>query len=251
MIRSSQGFYVDQETNPIEDLVHEVFQEKADDFNYFSQKLAIEITPASLLQMLHPFVQKRYAISEEYFEQLVKEQPDIGLAINYLKNMIKDLSDKYQLHLENPIEFIMHIYDTMILNVSETDATYILWDTKKTFIHYIHSNFHHLYHDVQDILDKFRKLLGYPYNPMIKNHMIYTFFVHWIDLIDEITDNIGSIKVLVLSQFDQYHARMIKSMVQNKFSDNISFHLYEEKQLNYSTIKKDGYDIILSNFSLP
>ena len=93
--------------------------------------------------------------------------------------------------------------------------------------------------------------LGINSNQLHVNHLSYTFITHSKHLVLNLLQNQPKLKVLVMSSFDQYHAKSIVETLSYYCSNNFELEVWNELELSIDSLKESPYDIIISNFIIP
>ena len=86
---------------------------------------------------------------------------------------------------------------------------------------------------------------------MMVNHLSYTFITHTKHLVLNLLQNQPKLKVLVMSNFDQYHAESVAETLSYYCSNNFELEVWTELELSLDSLKELPYDIIISNFIIP
>lgn len=83
------------------------------------------------------------------------------------------------------------------------------------------------------------------------NHLSYTFITHSKHLVLNLLQNQPKLKVLVMSNFDQYHAKSVAETLSYYCSNNFELEVWNKLELSIDSLKESPYDIIISNFIIP
>ena len=74
--------------------------------------------------------------------------------------------------------------------------------------------------------------------PMKVNHLSYTFITHSKHLVLNLLQNQPKLKVLVMSNFDQYHARSVAETLSYYCSNNFELEVWNKLELSIDSLKE-------------
>ena len=88
-------------------------------------------------------------------------------------------------------------------------------------------------------------------NEEIIKHMIYTVYTHWERLLPQLLRRRKSIKVLIISRFDDHHAKSMIDFLDFYCTDNFEFTQMIKYNLTVDDIEASDADVVVANFMMP
>ena len=88
-------------------------------------------------------------------------------------------------------------------------------------------------------------------NDEIIKHMIYTVYTHWERLLPQLLRRRKSIKVLIISRFDDHHAKSMIDFLDFYCTDNFEFTQMIKYNLTVDDIEASDADVVVANFMMP
>ena len=128
---------------------------------------------------------------------------------------------------------------------------FILFDQKGNTIRNFQNIFPKFVSDVKKELSHYLETLEVCSSSMMVNHLSYTFITHTKHLVLNLLQNQPKLKVLVMSNFDQYHAKSVAETLSYYCSNNFELEVWTELELSKESLEESPYDIIISNFIIP
>ena len=86
-------------------------------------------------------------------------------------------------------------------------------------------------------MEHYLKTLEMDDSSMKVNHLSYTFITHSKHLVLNILQNQPKLKVLVMSNFDQYHAKSVAETLSYYCSNNFELEVWSELELSLDALK--------------
>ena len=105
--------------------------------------------------------------------------------------------------------------------------------------------------EVQEGIRNYFETLDIHSGQLRVNHLCYTLVTHSKHLVLNLLQNQPKLKVLVMSNFDQYHARSVAETLSYYCSNNFELEVWNKLELSIDSLKESPYDIIISNFIIP
>lgn len=119
------------------------------------------------------------------------------------------------------------------------------------FVSYFQNIFPKFVSDIKKELSHYLETLEVCSSSMMVNHLSYTFITHTKHLVINLLQNQPKLKVLVMSNFDQYHAKFVAETLSYYCSNNFELEVWTELELSKESLEDSSYDIIISNFIIP
>ena len=95
------------------------------------------------------------------------------------------------------------------------------------------------------------KTMKHDLNDEIIKHMIYTVYTHWERLLPQLLRRRKSIKVLIISRFDDHHAKSMIDFLDFYCTDNFEFTQMIKYNLTVDDIEASDADVVVANFMMP
>ena len=250
--RIKQGYFIDMPTNF--DAYKEQYQgvtNVEEMLRYFSLQLGVELNERVLEQFFIIFIQENFYFSPESLIEAAETDPYAKESTALIKDMFKDLCYTYELEIENLDEMLMHVHNTSHLGRKELFSEFLLFDTKTNTNEDFMSIFPAFYDDLRDHLITYMKTMKQDLNEEIIKHMIYTVYTHWERLLPQLLRRRKSIKVLIISRFDDHHAKSMIDFLDFYCTDNFEFTQMIKYNLTVDDIEASDADVVVANFMMP
>lgn len=217
----------------------------------FELEYNISLDEEVVCQLFVSYFQKMFFIDESLFLKCVKKDSYVEKSYHLLSDFIDQISVKYQIEIENKDNLIWHLHNTAHLYRQELSTEFILFDQKGNTIRNFQNIFPKFVSDVKKELSHYLETLEVCSSSMMVNHLSYTFITHTKHLVLNLLQNQPKLKVLVMSNFDQYHAKSVAETLSYYCSNNFELEVWTELELSLDALKESPYDIIISNFIIP
>lgn len=217
----------------------------------FESEYNISLDEEVVCQLFVSYFQKMFFIDESLFMKCVKKDSYVEKSYHLLSDFIDQISVKYQIEMENKDNLIWHLHNTAHLYRQELFTEFILFDQKGNTIRNFQNIFPKFVSDVKKELSHYLETLEVCSSSMMVNHLSYTFITHTKHLVINLLQNQPKLKVLVMSNFDQYHAKFVAETLSYYCSNNFELEVWTELELSKESLEDSSYDIIISNFIIP
>ena len=217
----------------------------------FESEYNLSLDEEVVCQLFVSYFQKMFFIDESLFIKCVKNDSYVEKSYHLLSDFIDQISVKYQIEIENKDNLIWHLHNTAHLYRQELSTEFILFDQKGNTIRNFQNIFPKFVSEVKEGIEHYLEVLGMDCNSMKVNHLSYTFITHSKHLVLNLLQNQPKLKVLVMSNFDQYHAKSVAETLSYYCSNNFELEVWNELELSLESLKDSPYDIIISNFIIP
>ena len=217
----------------------------------FDSEYHISLNKEVLGQLFVSYFQKMFFIDEDVFLNYVKTESYVKKSYQLLGDLVDQVSRDYNLQVDNRDNLIWHLHNTAHLHRQELSTEFILFDQKGNTIKNFQNIFPRFVSEVKEGMEHYLKALEMDYSSMIVNHLSYTFITHSKHLVLNLLQNQPKLKVLVMSNFDQYHAKSVAETLAYYCSNNFELEVWSELELSLDALKESPYDIIISNFIIP
>ena len=250
--RIKQGYFIDMPTTF--DEYKELYQgvENVEEMlRYFSLQLGVELNEKVLEQFFIIFIQENFYFSPESLIEASKTDEYAKNSTTFIKDMFKNLCYTYDLEIENLDEMLMHVHNTSHLGRKELFSEFLLFDIKTNTNEDFMSIFPAFYEDLKNHLITYMKTMKHDLNEEILKHMIYTVYTHWERLLPQLLRRRKSIKVLIISRFDDHHAKSMIDFLNFYCTDNFEFSQMIKYNLTVKDIEASDADVVVANFMMP
>ena len=217
----------------------------------FDSEYHISLNKEVIGQLFVSYFQKMFFIDEEVFLNHAKTDSYVKKSYQLLGDLVDQVSREYNLQVDNKDNLIWHMHNTAHLHRQELSTEFILFDQKGNTIKNFQNIFPRFVSEVKEGIEHYLEALDMDCNSMKVNHLSYTFITHSKHLVLNLLQNQPKLKVLVMSNFDQYHAKSIAETLSYYCSNNFELEVWSELELSLESLKESPYDIIISNFIIP
>lgn len=217
----------------------------------FDSEYHISLNKEVIGQLFVSYFQKMFFIDEEVFLNYAKTDSYVKKSYQLLGDLVDQVSREYNLQVDNKDNLIWHLHNTAHLHRQELSTEFILFDQKGNTIKNFQNIFPRFVSEVKEGIEHYLEALDMDPSSMKVNHLAYTFITHSKHLVLNLLQNQPKLKVLVMSNFDQYHAKSIAETLSYYCSNNFELEVWSELELSLDSLKESPYDIIISNFIIP
>ena len=235
--RIKQGYFIDIPTN------YDVYKDQyqgvtnvEEMLRYFSLQLGVELNEKVLEQFFIIFIQENFYFSPESLIEAAETDPYAKESTTLIRDMFKDLCYTYDLDIEGRKELF---------------SEFLLFDTKTNTNEDFMSIFPAFYDDLKEHIITYMKTMKHDLNEEIIKHMIYTVYTHWERLLPQLLRRRKSIKVLIISRFDDHHAKSMIDFLDFYCTDNFEFTQMIKYNLTVDDIEASDADVVVANFMMP
>ena len=250
--RIKQGYFIDMPTN------YDVYKDQyqgvtnvEEMLRYFSLQLGVELNGKVLEQFFIIFIQENFYFSPESLIEAAATDSFAKKSTTLIKDIFRELCYTYDLDIENLDEMLMHVHNTSHLGRKELFSEFLLFDIKTNTNEDFKSIFPAFYDDLRNYLIIYMKTMKHDLNEEILKHMIYTVYTHWERLLPQLLRRRKSIKVLIISRFDDHHAKSMIDFLNFYCTDNFEFTQMIKYNLTVDDIENSDADVVVANFMIP
>ena len=250
--RIKQGYFIDIPTN------YDVYKDQyqgvtnvEEMLRYFSLQLGVELNGKVLEQFFIIFIQENFYFSPESLIEAAATNSYAKKSTTLIKDMFRELCYTYDLDIENLDEMLMHVHNTSHLGRKELFSEFLLFDIKTNTNEDFKSIFPAFYDDLRNYVIIYMKTMKHDLNEEILKHMIYTVYTHWERLLPQLLRRRKSIKVLIISRFDDHHAKSMIDFLNFYCTDNFEFTQMIKYNLTVNDIENSDADVVVANFMIP
>lgn len=212
--RMLNGYFVNfdkEETNFTEIISDEKALKEA--LNPITQQLNFETSFDTILQVFNNYVRKDFALNYDRLIENAKKDKELLASVQYLKNVLKSASDKFEIPLSNGPELIWHISNAAYNEGFESHSGYILYNRNKDTLKAFQENFPDFYLYILEGLTNYRQMVDRPLTQFSIAHLVFQLFVCWENLLPELQNKWEKIKALLISDINNGHGNLIKDQI--------------------------------------
>ncbi len=254
LYRIKFGHFMEVEKNSFNNQLLESFmqaEEIEEIVASFDSEYHISLNKEVIGQLFVSYFQKMFFIDEEVFLNHAKTDSYVKKSYQLLGDLVDQVSREYNLQVDNKDNLIWHLHNTAHLHRQELSTEFILFDQKGNTIKNFQNIFPRFVSEVKEGIEHYLEALDMDRSSMKVNHLSYTFITHSKHLVLNLLQNQPKLKVLVMSNFDQYHAKSVAETLSYYCSNNFELEVWGELELSLDALKESPYDIIISNFIIP
>ena len=254
LYRIKFGHFLEVEKNSFNNQLLEFLMqedEMEDIIKKFEIEYNISLTKEVIGQLFVSYFQKMFFIDEKVFLKSTMTDSYVKKSYHLLGELVDQVSREYNIKVDNKDNLIWHLHNTAHLHRQELSTEFILFDQKGNTIKNFQNIFPRFVSEVKEGIEHYLEALDMDCNSMKVNHLSYTFITHSKHLVLNLLQNQPKLKVLVMSNFDQYHAKSVAETLAYYCSNNFELEVWSELELSLESLKESPYDIIISNFIIP
>lgn len=117
-------------------------------------------------------------------------------------------------------------------------SNYILYSSNDFFIKKIEERFPAFSQDIKLFIQEYLDLIGLDYDQNNINYLFYVLFIQWDQLYLHLENRFKEIKVVILSDSDISHSKMIKDMLESSFYSYLSIDYFSDPILTNEGLQK-------------
>ena len=234
-------YYVDRLSNE----EHQDFVEK------FYQTAGLDFNKSNIKQLFYPFLEQQYYLYLADHESNDLQTKKFAESKSLLADFIDQFITKFPLELKNKDQLVLDLQQALVFEHHELFINTINVDRGKKFNDRIKKVIPEAFAFAEENLAQFYHDWHGELNQNSLDYLIYTFFIKFEGLFDQLSHIKHSVKALVVTDTHLAHCKFIEEWfryrvgrileIQGEFSDRFSL----------ETAADSDYDIIISNFYIP
>lgn len=252
-LRTQQGHYVTIKSDRYSHMIP--------DFTKFQHLTRIikkntgdTLDAAFIEQVFSIFINNDFALSYDFLIEAAKSDPVVKEKVTYHATLLDYLSDQVKICIPNRNHLIKEMYNISHFAFKTKQGQYplpfILFDPKKLFIQSIKELFPDFIDAAFATLNMYEQKMHETYSEAARYEIIYTLLIHWDHLIPELYSQKNKFHLLIISDLDFEHARMIQYLLHHYFKQEITTEIYMKPTISIEQIKKQPHDLLVTTFSL-
>ena len=253
-LRAQQGNYTAIQSSNYTDMIPD-FSKFQPVTGMIEKKLAITLDKAFIEQVFSIFINNHFAFSYESLMEEAKKNSLVKKNVFYHADLLHNLSSQIGIPIPNFNHLLKEMYNISNFAFKSKKGQYpppfILFDQKKLFVHSIKELFPDFIKTAYSTLKLYEKNIHETFSESAKYEIIYTMIIQWDHLIPELYNQKEKIQLLIVSDFDLEHAKMIQHLLHHYFRQEITTEIYTKPNFSMKQMKKLSYDVLVTTFTLP
>lgn len=218
------------------------------------KRLGVTLDRDLIEQVFSIFINNDFALSYETLMEEAQTNPVVKENISYHAALLNNLSNEVGICVPNRHHLIKEMHNISLFAFKTKQGhfppPYILFDPKKLFIQSIEELFPDFIRAAFETLKLFEKKTHETYSESARYEIIYTLLIHWDHLIPELYNQKEKIHLLIVSDLDFEHAKMIEDLLHHYFKQEITTEIYMRPTFSMKQVNKQPYDLLITTFSL-
>lgn len=223
----------------------------ADLFREFEQAIDIKYDDQAIKQLFTSYVDNNFSVNYDHLMKRASENKEIAAEVSKIEQILERISEENNIPIPNKKQMISAIRNIIHLDYLEPRPGYILYNQDKYFVEGIQADFPNFYHSIQQAMKELRTFLGKPLTEEGINFYIYTVFTYWRGLVAELRKKFKKIRVIIISDRHETHAKMLKQFIAHEFTQQIVIDIYSKAALDEMTLESLSCDFIVTSFPIP
>lgn len=253
-LRIKQGHYVSMKSSNYSNMIPDCsrFQPLTGEIE---KKLAITLDKNFIEQVFSIFINNDFKFSYESLLEDTKTDSAVKERVSYHATLLHNLSNQIGIPIPNYQHLLKELFNISHFvfksKEGEYPPPYILFNSKKYFVQSMEDMFPDFIALAFSNLKKYEKKTNENYSETARYEIIYTLLVHWDHLIPELYNKKDKVRLLIVSDFDIEHAKMIQDLLHRYLKHEIITILYTNPIFSLKYLNNNTYDILITTFTLP
>lgn len=249
--RFKQGFRVTGRGNPRLEALENKLGTSSALFNKFLDVFEGETDPRLFKDNLAYVVTDYFFFNYEELLNNAGRDEYSARSFIHLSEMFNELSKKYNISLVNKDVLIYSVHNSGQMGLKNINVRYMIIDNKAVLLQQFRSLFPDFYLDMELRIKTYIEIMELEPNNDLLNHLIHNVVTRWENLLQHLYSVQRKINIRVVSSHDIYHAKLMKTLLINEFSDQIEVSVLDSIEIDDILDKKSDIDIFVSNFTIP
>lgn len=219
------------------------------------KKLAITLNNEFIEQVFSIFINNNFKFSYESLIEDTKTDPDVKERVSHHAFLLHNLSNQIGIPIPNRQHLLKEMFNISHFVFKSKEGQYpppyILFNSKKDFVQSMEEMFPEFITLAFSNLKEYEKKTHENYSETAKYEIIYTLLVHWDHLIPELYNQKDKVRLLIVSDFDVEHAKMVQDLLHRYLKHEIITTLYTNPTFSLKQLNNYDYDILITTFTLP
>ena len=247
-IRYSRGHLVDHRSDM--DDIYSRLMKDAHRFEAAEKRLGIRLTRSAFEQIFTAFVQPHFHYTYTSLATSADHDDYTAASIDALNRLMDQLSIDNDIPCPDRRPIILNMHNTALLEKHDIYLRPILSDRKQAFMKRLEHEYPDFCRQLHEAVIEYRRVLGRSTDTFILNQLIYTWFVNWEGLMHHLEAKRRPLGLLVLSNHDMYHARMIADTITHEFGSRVDVAAPKGINITKEDLEHSNCDLIITNFAL-
>ncbi|MER2173652.1 MAG: M protein trans-acting positive regulator PRD domain-containing protein [Carnobacterium sp.] len=253
-LRVKQGHHVSIKSS--------IYSKMIPDFSKFQpltgiieKKLAITLNKEFIEQVFSIFINNNFKFNYESLIEDTKTDPAVKEQVSYHTTLLHNLSNQIGIPIPNHQHLLKEMFNISHFVFKSKEGQYpppyILFNSKKYFVQSMEELFPDFITLAFSNLKEYEKKINENYSETARYEIIYTLLIHWDHLIPELYNQKDKVRLLIVSDFDVEHAKMIQDLLHRYLKHEIITTLYTDPIFSLKQLNNHAYDILITTFTLP
>ncbi|AEB30123.1 putative trans-acting regulator [Carnobacterium sp. 17-4] len=219
------------------------------------KKLAITLDKNFIEQVFSIFINNDFKFSYESLIEDTKINPAVKERVSYHTTLLHNLSNQIGIPIPNQQHLLKEMFNISHFVFKSKEGQYplpyILFNSKKYFVQSMEELFPDFITLAFSNLKKYEKKTNEHYSETARYEIIYTLLIHWDHLIPELYNQKDKVRLLIVSDFDVEHAKMIQDLLHRYLKHELTTTIYTDPIFSLKRLNNYAYDILITTFTLP
>lgn len=249
-VRFNQGFRIAKHSSRINKL-QQIFSRSPLIYNEFSAIFKDGAPPDMLNDNLAYVVTDYFYFNYEELLTYAQRDEYAARSFKHLSEMFNALSNTYDIPLVNKEDLIYNVHNSTQMGLKNINIRYMLIDNKAALLKQCKNLFPEFYNDIVKQIKNYLLIMELKYNDYLLNHLIHNIFTRWENLLSYLYSRQRKINVHVVSSNDVYHARLMKTILEQEFQDELKVNILDPTDIDELLNINTEIDIFIANFTIP
>ena len=247
LIRFLQGHYL---KGSFKDLSAQISELKSheDFYEKLKEIFPFELDDCAIYQIIGQFAFDDYFFTYDEYEQTAQKNELIRFSELILQDTVETIEKEYHLVCPNAKELFWLMHNTGSQAQMDYLAIPLLNNRKEKFCEEVKKIHPELFDYIKQRMQIFSRVMNAPSSDDVLRHLIFTFYSVWENLMIDIQRLKPNVNILVVSQYDAYHAKLIGDTLKAHFGNRVNIQVYSSNSLKVSHLLEMDYDFIVNNF---
>lgn len=248
MIRYSQGYLA--QVAPTQSLLEALIPKWG---KKFQLQLSIPETDEFhvLSDILSCINAQRYFLDFEEFHKASQQDEAIRLAKETLEQQLKVLNERHELVLSNQEQVMLAIYNISQLTILPFFSKVIIMKQNREFFAEFRERFPRFFDDLFEVLKAYQQKVGQNDHQSALLSLGYIVCATYDHLSQQLLAKMPRLSVLVVSNVDLFHAKLMESYLMHYLANLIETETYFDTVIRSENIEKKSCDVVVTNEPIP
>lgn len=190
---------------------------------------------------------QRYFLDFEEFDKASQQDATVLLAKETLEQQLEVLNERHELVLNNLEQVILAIYNISQLTILPFFSKVIIMKQNREFFAEFRERFPRFFEDLFEVLKVYQQTMGQNDNQSALLSLGYIVCATYDHLSQQLLAKLPRLKVLVVSNVDLFHAKLMESYLTHYLSNLIETEPYFDTVIRSENIERKSCDVVVTN----